>query len=153
MDYDPKSIREMNPTQLAIFYPNLSATNYQVTSDQTRLYNCVAWVSHIQDENIDFSQDENGDLAQDLSTAPYIEYFETLGFQRCNDGEREEAFQKIALFEKRGEFSHVCAQLPDGHWESKLGEWEDIQHDTTSAVEGEGKYHYGKATIFMSRPW
>ena len=49
--------------------------------------------------------------------------------------------------EVRSEFNRRLKT--DGKWTSKLGDWEDIDHDSLAAVEG---VFYGKAVSFMKRP-
>jgi len=148
---DPASIKEMTPGQLHKWWPNLSSSNHHITSSQNILYNCVAWISDITDENIDFSQDENGDLVNDLSAAPYVSYFEKSGFKKCSNADLETGFEKIALFETpNGNFEHVARQLENGHWTSKLGEYEDIEHYDLQSLEN--TRYYGHAVIFMQRP-
>jgi hypothetical protein len=136
MRKDPASLKEMTPGQVAKWWPNLNTSNHHITSDKNILYNCVAWITRITDENIDFSQDENGDLVNDLSAAPYVRYFERFGFRRCIDAALEPDLEKIALFETpNGNFEHVARQLENGHWSSKLGEYEDIEHYNLQSLE------------------
>lgn len=142
----------MTARQLSRFYPNLTPLNYCVTSDETKDYNCGAWATGRQDENVDFSQDEEGNPIYNLSVAPYIAHYESLGFQKCESRDLEDGIEKIAIFEQYGEFSHVCAQLENGSWASKLGEWEDIIHLTLEALEGKGQYCYGEVKTIMKRP-
>lgn len=42
----------------------------------------------------------------------------------------------------------------DGRWTSKLGDWEDIEHDTLFAVEDAGERYrdYGQARTFLKLP-
>jgi hypothetical protein len=60
----------------------------------------------------------------------------------------EPGFEKIAIYLLGGAPTHAAKQLPDGRWKIKLGSWEDIEHNTTRAVED---YIYGKASVFMKR--
>jgi len=62
----------------------------------------------------------------------------------------EEGFEKIALYTFGGEPTHAAKQLPDGRWKSKLGDWEDIEHNTVKAVEDDSMY--GEAVQYMKRP-
>jgi hypothetical protein len=63
-----------------------------------------------------------------------------LGFQRCDSADLEPDVQKIAIFAKtNGEPTHVARQLPNGKWTSKLGDWEDIEHEL-AGIEGEKMY-------------
>jgi hypothetical protein len=49
-----------------------------------------------------------------------------------------------------GEPTHAAKQLPDGRWKSKLGDFEDIEHNTVKAVEDD--YCYGTVVQYMKRP-
>jgi hypothetical protein len=55
----------------------------------------------------------------------------------------------VALY-RHPEFGieHVARQLRSGKWTSKLGDWEDIEHDDPYALECED---YGKIAKFMKR--
>ena len=69
-------------------------------------------------------------------------------FQVCEEGPLEHGCQRIALYAKDGEFTHVAVQLPSGRWSSKLGELEDIEHDTLEVLSGAS---YGIPIMFMRR--
>jgi len=44
-------------------------------------------------------------------------------------------FEKIAIYAAGGVPTHAAKQTSDGRWKSKLGGWEDIEHNTPKAVE------------------
>jgi hypothetical protein len=71
----------------------------------------------------------------------------TLGYEKCDAG-IEPGFEKIVIYAHKGKPSHAALQLPNGHWKSKLGSWEDIEHNTEKAIE---EYEYGKAVLYMKR--
>jgi hypothetical protein len=48
----------------------------------------------------------------------------------------------------RGVPTHAARLLPSGLWTSKLGEWEDIEHDL-HALEGDV---YGTVALLLKRP-
>ena len=147
------SIRKLTAEQLASIFPNLSQDNHQVTSDETTLYNCVAWATGENTSWVDFYLTPEGEIADDQSSASYIEYFRGKGFEVCDDGGFQPDLEKIALYEnRRHEFTHVALQLANGHWTSKLGDWEDIEHFTLESLEGTGKDTYGSAVVYMCRP-
>lgn len=156
MQAEPSSLEEMGEYGVLKFWPNLLPANYHKTSEIDINYNCVAWVNGLQTTYIDFSLDEEGDPRPEpyyLSSYPYIEYFETLGFQLCDHPDLEDGFEKIALYEKDEWFKHVARQLPNGNWTSKIGEFEDIEHYSLAAVEGHPHkdMSYGKPRYFMKR--
>ena len=67
----------------------------------------------------------------------------------CKNEKFENGFEKVALYvDKDGAPTHAARQLPNGKWTSKLGNGEDIEHETIHVVEGDG---YGKAKYFLKR--
>jgi len=75
--------------------------------------------------------------------------YATEGFERCTDGALEEGFVKVAIYADILDVpQHVARQLPDGRWASKLGDLEDIEHDTLEALEGGD---YGEVALFLKR--
>lgn len=133
-------------------WPNLSPSNYELKSNPTPDYNCVAWANGVNTEPIDLSLDEDGEplIYPDLSSLPYIEYFQKEGFVLCEDADFEEGFEKIALYENhKGSFEHVARQLGKDLWTSKLGEWEDIQHTSLEALAY--RNYYGTPKWYMKR--
>jgi hypothetical protein len=134
-------------------WPYLFSEGYEVTSIETFEYNCIAFAADVQVEW--WWPDANGDAAWPISwreetTECFIEAFQSLGYfghESC-DSSLEAGFEKIAVYSLRGVPTHAAKQLPDGRWKSKLGAWEDIEHNTPKAVE---EYLYGKAVVFMKR--
>jgi hypothetical protein len=59
----------------------------------------------------------------------------------------ETGLEKVAIFAKGETALHVARQLPSGKWTSKIGRWEDIEHDLL-ALEGE---RYGEVAQIMQR--
>jgi hypothetical protein len=156
MDVEPKSLQEMGERGILKYWPSLIPSTYHKTSDEFKDYNCVAWVTRIKTENIDFSQDDEGNPVIDpyfLTSYPYIEYFELHGFELCDSPDWEEGFEKIAIYEKDGKFKHVASQLGNKNWTSKIGEFEDIEHYSLEALEGHPykNMSYGKISLFMKR--
>lgn len=76
--------------------------------------------------------------------------YESLGFAMCDDSDVELGYEKVAIYgTPDGEFQHAARQLNDGHWTSKLGEWEDIEHNTLEALECQD---YGTVQRILRRP-
>jgi len=78
----------------------------------------------------------------------FIELFESIGYETCTSGDFEEGFEKVALYTKSGRMTHAAVQLETGEWSSKLGDLEDISHDTVAVVAGG---LYGTVFKFMRR--
>jgi hypothetical protein len=137
-------------------FPLLAQQGYQVKSEATWDYNCIAFAADIQNDW--WWPDEHGEgfwpdgIDRKVTMAAFVGAFETLGYIRCEGGEVEEGYEKIVIYEKDGKPTHAAKQTDAGKWKSKLGRWEDIQHDTTVGVETwAGVGIYGKATVFMRR--
>jgi hypothetical protein len=78
-----------------------------------------------------------------------IEIFKHHGYIVCDTDEREDGYEKVALYEHPDfGIEHASRQLQDGQWTSKLGEWEDIRHKTPQSVECDD---YGNVVQIMKR--
>lgn len=67
----------------------------------------------------------------------------------------ESGYEKIALYTKGTEFTHVARQNSDGSWTSKLGSDIDIRHDGPNDFPTSGPHAcaitYGVASHFFKR--
>lgn len=139
----------LSPEEIATYWNNLQANiNFSFTSKKTWDYNCVMWSLHKDDDWKDFGYDENGELNKDQTVKPYVAFFEENGFELCDTGDFVEGFEKICIYSKDGNFSHVCRQIAGDMWASKMGDYEDIEHTTLEALIGKG---YGNPQIFMAK--
>ena len=147
--------------ELLGIFPRLKGTRPQITSPCNGNYNCTAWA--IRDE-IRWWEPYGlvlpspfppyhwpAELPQDLKAETFVRFFELNGFELAADESVEAGFIKIALYVQNGEYRHVARQLSATKWTSKIGEREDISHELR-ALEGDGKYGYGVASIFMRKP-
>lgn len=85
----------------------------------------------------------------ELTVESFIAVFRTLGYELCSDGTPEEGYEKVAIYEKRGEPTHAARQEPDGRWLSKLGQGYDIVHQALEDIGGENGY--GDVAVFLRR--
>lgn len=87
------------------------------------------------------------------TTTSFLQAFGTMGFSLCFDGTFEPGTEKIALYGKGPVGTevptHASRQLDSGEWTSKLGWYEDIQHQSSTDVEGPV---YGRVLCYLSRP-
>ena len=133
-------------------FPELARTSYDVTSPKDTNYNCIAWAANDNsswwwpDPFNQYYWPEN--IPRELSLRAFIGAYSVLGYSVCDNGELEEGFEKIAIFENISGPSHATRQFPDGSWTSKLGTYEDIKH-VIDALEG---VEYGKIVQFLKRP-
>jgi hypothetical protein len=139
-------------TDLNSLFPNLAKSGYLRTSDPTTDYNCIAWV--FGDDENRWEPDEAGfwiwpdGLKRSYSMSSFIKLFKHHGYEKCANGALEEGFQKVAIYTSRGKFKHVALQTYDGKWKSKLGDLDDIVHETLDGLNGE---RYGTPTVFLKK--
>lgn len=150
MDFPPNYRLYLTDAQIKNYFPNLKkGKNFKFTSLGTDEYNCIAWASEITDEWVQL-YDIN--WMPKVDSASYIGYFNRLGFKLGNNTDVEKGKLKIAIYistdNGRHEFRHVARQLHSGKWTSKLGDWEDIEHDTPEILLGKS---YGEKIIIMEK--
>lgn len=89
-------------------------------------------------------------VARHETIESFIHAYETVGYLPSPDGNLEPGFEKIALYiDPSGTPTHAARQLSDGRWTSKLGDFEDIEHDTVNDVTGPC---YGTIACYLRRP-
>ena len=139
--------------------PGLESSFYEVTSDATDHYNCVAWALGEDDRwwshelGDDYFWPEEAPRRE--SADAYRAMFALFGFGACERGGLERGVEKIAIFADEGLFTHVARQLPSGRWTSKLGTDCDIEHELEALVSHRSPsalYRYGDIVAFMRRP-
>lgn len=144
----------MSPNErLERLFPNLKDSDYQITSPATQIYNCVAWAVG---EALCWWWPVNEFGCYWPANAPFAETLEAFtamfvnqGYQTCDEDGLEPGYSKIALYaDSGGNPTHVARQLSSGTWTSKIGKFEDIEHQTLSALEGR---LYGKVSQIMKR--
>lgn len=138
------------PNDLTSRFPKLDARTHRITSGVDPGYNCVAWAAG--DSTRWWDDPSRGywpdDVEHDSSIEAYVELFRSLGFEPSGDSKPEPEFEKIALYAKNGEFTHVARQLESGNWTSKLGMLEDIEHNDLESLASD---LYGRPLVFLRR--
>jgi hypothetical protein len=134
-------------------FPNLKETDYRKTSDATPQYNCLSWAadeSHRRWEPDAMAQLYwPSEAPRELTIESFVAAYATRGYEVCESVDAEEGFEKIALYaDSDGLPTHAAKQLPNGHWTSKLGDFEDIEHFTLECLNGD---LYGTPTLYMRR--
>ena len=120
--------------ELELKWPNLSDTDYSVSSLKSQEYNCFAYAAGETDR---WWQATPGDrfywldgVPQEETLEAYIQAYQTLGYEVCNSDELEAGVEKIALYvDSENQPTHAARQLTNGKWVSKLGWLEDIKHE------------------------
>lgn len=137
------------------WFPNLRSVAYDITSPDSPAYNCVAWAAGDDSawwEPTDSPQPGYhwpAGVPKTPTVDAVIEVFRVRGYEPCPDSGPEAGYEKIAVYTADGEFTHVARLLPTGRWASKLGAFEDIEHDTLDGLAGD---EYGTPTHFLRRP-
>lgn len=135
-------------------FPDLKETEYVVRSRQTARYNCIAWAA--DDNKHPWWPDALGigywpqSVPREETLVAFQMAFASLHYMPCDDGELEQGFEKVAIFVDAGGPTHVAWQKPDGTWTSKMGPFEDIDHQRLDLMRG--PRGYGKPKAFMRRP-
>jgi hypothetical protein len=79
----------------------------------------------------------------------YVKVFQIMGFTQCQDAALAPGFEKVAIYQSAdGEFTHVARQLSSGLWRSKMGPYQDIEHQTPGALSDNA---YGVPSVFLHR--
>lgn len=143
----------MPEADLELYFPNLAPAGYQITSPITPDYNCIAWAAE-STTNPWWPVALNPyfwpvAIPSTVSIQTFVDGFTTLGYEPCENSEFEDGFEKVAIYaDQNGEPTHMARQLESGAWTSKLGNLEDIEHQTLGGVEGDS---YGQAVRFLKR--
>lgn len=130
-------------------FPNLRQVRFSLESDPTIEYNCIAWAAGETHRRWwPFNAYWPNGAARELTLEAFIAAFATLRYEPCDSGILEDGFEKVAIYVRAGSPKHMARQLEDGQWASKLGNEDDIYHETLDGVEG---YLYGTVVQFMRR--
>jgi hypothetical protein len=139
-------------TAFLSWFPALKDSKaFEITSPFDVNYNCIAWAAQDLSRNWWPDSMHLGYWPPGVPREETIEIFaaayRTLGYEECDSAEVEPGFQKIALYALSGKPKHAARQLPNGHWTSKLGKAEDIQH-ALQDLEGQS---YGQVVTILRR--
>ena len=133
-------------------FPNTSLEPFVQTSNVDVNYNCIAWAA--SDNTRWYEPDPFGnyfwpnEVTREYTVEAYINLYEFLGYVRCDNGEIEEGFTKVAVFATGSWPTHAARQLNNGNWTSKLGQNIDVEHSIFSIENG----LYGQVVQFLKRP-
>lgn len=127
---------------------------FKVTSRLNENYNCIAWAMNLDDVwignpprlYVKFWWPLREPICSDPDVL--IRAFEEVGFQKCDDDSHEDGYDKVALYQKDGEWSHAARVLSSTEYHSKLGEHCDIHHGSDADFI---KEQYGEKYAYMKR--
>lgn len=122
-------------------FPLLVPGNHRITSPVDELYNCIAWAAGESSRwwqpgspyywpVADWPKDDPG-------MEGLVRAFATLSYVDCGmNSSLEVGWEKVAMYGTSWAWTHAARQLPSGWWASKLGDLDDIEHETPEAVAG-----------------
>ena len=129
-------------------FPNATTEHFELSSPESVRYNCIAWAA--DDIKKPWWPDADGYWPiqrREETLEAFMEAFSTLGYRACDNGDKEEGWDKIAIYTKNGIPTHAAWQKPEGIWSSKMGAWHDLDHSIPALDGGE----YGEVAQFMKR--
>ena len=129
------------------WFPNVARDGFEITSNETPEYNCIAWAGNDTSEKWDPDQSTGrywpDGVPPTLELNSFIHLFEIEGgYSPCDSEVLEAGFEKIAIYcnfnahSQRIEVTHAARQLESGKWTSKLGDCEDIEHNSLNGLCG-----------------
>ena len=135
---------------LAAAFPRLAREAYQIVGEPTRRFNCIAYAAGDTNE---WWEPTGGRYWPDHATRTQrieglVEVFGGLDYEQCGDSGLEAGYEKVALYETHGGFTHAALQTPNGRWRSKMGQGPLIEHLSPESLAGGP---YGSPTIHMRR--
>ncbi len=142
------------PAELARIFPRLESAPYEVTSPEDVKYNCVAWAAGRTEVRRRWWPAPSPFYywpvePREETVSGFIRAFSHLGYAVCDTSDLEPGYEKLAIYADDTDMpTHMARQLPSGHWTSKLGELEDIQHLTLDQLTGSD---YGRVVQFLRR--
>lgn len=130
-------------------FPKLAEdNNFKITSKKTPIYNCIAWAYGTENRwmwpntgkynYIDGLHFWPNDTIIDENVDNFIEAFRLKGYEICEDCTFNSNYRKIALYVMPDTkiCTHAARELRNGFWTSKLGDKNDIQHESPYTIEG-----------------
>jgi hypothetical protein len=140
-------------------FPDLNKSGYEVTSPEDDYQNCIAYAAG-KFKGVWTPYAGNGyywpdGLPRNTDVNTFVKLYKLeAGYDPCDPsdkGEYEEGIEKVAIYvDSNNEVTHAAKQNIDGTWTSKLGDWEDIRHNTPEGVGGDAPA-YGKVAKYLRR--
>ena len=133
-----------------------------ITSPRTIVYNCFSWAAgeSKKEEWWDpFGEDGYwpNHIKKELTLQVLIEVYRDNRYEVCDNVSLEKKFEKIIIYsDSNGIPTHAARQLPDGRWTSKIGVWQDIEHELLEEFIiniNEKTINYGRIATVMKRLW
>lgn len=135
-------------------FPNSQNDPFEITSPPIPQYNCISWAYGISDVRMwpstsNFYWPSN--ITNNDKISSFIELYESIGYEVCDDDSIEDGYEKVAIFELNGKATHASRQLKNGNWSSKLGHQPGISFDVSHTIKSISNGVYGDVVVFMKR--
>ena len=88
----------MSSNDIESAFPGLASSGYSITSDDSSLYNCIAWAA--EDQTAFWWPDPQMQyywpigVRREVSVDAFVEAYQTLGYLPCDDNTLERGFEK-----------------------------------------------------------
>ena len=149
-------MRNRTPSELEEKFPKLHAGNYSKTSEATARYNCLAfandhdrkwWQAGLFGGRYYWPPNKNDTLDG------WVKIFTDQGYVLTKNRGVEPGFEKVAIYVDQKDVDQMHVAKSDGRsWKSKLGRYQDIEHDSLSLLEGDVEWEYGIVERVLKRP-
>ncbi len=115
-------------------YPQLADVGYEITSEETPIYNCLAWAAGdttrwwecgedrpIDEPGLDWPEGAGCGFGLEALISAY----EVIGYELCPEGgpDPEVGYDKVALYVDNGEWRHAAKLLKDGVGPASWATW------------------------------
>ena len=146
-------VYRLSSYRIETVFPSLTPSNYRITSPESPDYNCIAWAAGTDERwwwpDNQYTAYWPEEVPREETLAAFIQAYSVEGYVPCGTSDYESGFEKIAIYaDERGKPTHAARQTQAGRWTSKLGNWEDIEHDRPDNLAGR---NYGVVTVIMKR--
>lgn len=151
MDYNTNCARE-SLTCAGAFGDRLKLDpNFRLTSPFTYQYNCIAFAMGMQDRWVDSANlpwHWWPPVEKGMTVTHLVKAFEYFGFEDCGmDDSFDKEYDKIAIYQKEGQWTHAARIIDDGIYHSKFGASYDGVHSRGDVLQAQ----YGDVVIVMRR--
>ena len=160
----PSMVKDIEKAERALknAFPKLNLKYFKVTSECDKDYNCIAWAMGLSDRWVDNSGEGSSwwplPFSDGSSTKEgLVKAFESVGFTRCDNNDKEQGYDKVALYgdPNEDEWLHAARVINELEYHSKRGEDWDFHHDSARDALL-NKYYalnsYGIVYQYMKRP-
>lgn len=149
-------MRNLTHAEMIMRWPKLTLDNYRTTSQATARYNCLAFVNG--DERHWWDLDHGGryfwpdSIPKDWTKSSFMKLFISNGYVTGSSHTHENGKQKIAIYVNLDDLQPSHVAISNGTtWKSKLGAWQDVEHDSLDVFEGDGEFDYGVVDVVLEK--